>query len=96
MSGRLHRSGGRLDEGLRTAGCRTAGISSGTRPPGPCRAQQLEILMLRNLGLRGPAFPPSWLEPGALPQLAALSLEGNSGLEGTLPPGLPWPKIKEL
>ena len=56
----------------------------------------MEVLLLRNLGLAGPAFPPAWLAPGAMPKLATLALEGNGGLVGTLPPDLAWPKLYQL
>ena len=49
-----------------------------------------------NNSLSGPAFPPAWLRPGAMPDLATLVLSGNAGLAGTLPADLAWPNLKTL
>jgi hypothetical protein len=46
--------------------------------------------------LSGPAFPPSWLQPGTFPNLQYLTLAENAGLSGTLPSNLSWPTIKLL
>ena len=63
----------------------------------PCATcMQASQLALSRNALTGPAFPPAWLEPGALPRLASLLLAGNPGLTGSLPPGLAWPLFQEL
>ncbi|KAI3433944.1 hypothetical protein D9Q98_003746 [Chlorella vulgaris] len=53
----------------------------------------MHALSLRGNQLTGPAFPPSWLQQGAL---VILILSGNHGLTGTLPASLPWPYFNEL
>lgn len=67
-------------------------------PPPPLAAPppQVQTLWLANNSLSGPAFPPAWLARGALPALAELSLSGNPGLGGELPPELPWLSISSL
>lgn len=45
--------------------------------------------------LTGPAFPPAWLAPGALPNLAMLDL-ANNDVTGSLPTQLPWPRLSAL
>jgi len=57
---------------------------------------QLAVLSLANNSLSGPAFPPAWLEPEALPRLIVLDVAGNPGLGGTLPANLSWPFIDAL
>ena len=80
--------------------CGSLAASAGPTTPPPrvhlTHAMQVDVLLLRNLGLAGPAFPPAWLAPGAMPKLATLVLEGNGGLVGTLPPDLAWPSLNEL
>ena len=66
-------------------------------PPPPLPAcLQPQLLSLANNSLSGPAFPPAWLRPGAMPDLATLVLSGNAGLAGTLPADLAWPNLKTL
>ena len=50
---------------------------------------------MRKNFLTGPAFPPAFLAPGALPQLSSYDVEGNVGLTGTLPTTLP-PQLTNL
>ncbi|KAL4436534.1 hypothetical protein ABPG75_003673 [Micractinium tetrahymenae] len=57
---------------------------------------KVQALFLANNSLSGPAFPPAWLAPGAMPALADLSLSGNPGLGGELPPQLPWLNLNSL
>lgn len=59
----------------------------------PLPELQMHALSLRGNQLTGPAFPPSWLQQGAL---VILILSGNHGLTGTLPASLPWPYFNEL
>jgi hypothetical protein len=47
------------------------------------------LLNLSENLLTGPALPPAWLEPGAMPDLKHLVLSGNANLTGTLPSNLP-------
>jgi hypothetical protein len=65
--------------------------STGVRPSPP---RQVTTLFLARNSLTGPAFPPAWLESGALPQLEYLKLGGNTGLAGTLPEQLAWPRLQ--
>jgi hypothetical protein len=44
--------------------------------------------------LAGLAFPPAWLEAGALPHLDYLALSGNANLTGSLPAILPWTQLQ--
>lgn len=57
---------------------------------------QVKTLRLGNNSLSGPAFPPAWLAEEAMAALTELSLSGNRGLGGELPPELPWPSINTL
>jgi len=57
---------------------------------------QVRALMLSNNSLSGAAFPPAWLELGALPKLEHLDLSHNRGLSGTLPANLSWPQLETL
>lgn len=57
--------------------------------------QVIELQLADNL-LTGPAFPPTWLLPGALASLEQLDVANSRGLVGTLPPDLPWPALKIL
>lgn len=57
---------------------------------------QVELLDIGGGHLTGPAFPPAWLEPGAMPALKNLALEGNRNLTGTLPAHLSWPQLETL
>lgn len=72
-----------------------------TRPPSsawrphPC-PQSLAVLQLTNNSLEGPALPPAWLAPGALPALWVYDVGENQGLTGTLPADLPWPSIADM
>ena len=66
------------------------------RPTCTAQLQELQDLHLSFNNLSGPAFPPAWLAPGALPSLAVLHLAGNAGLTGTLPPSMPWPKLSAM
>jgi hypothetical protein len=52
--------------------------------------------VLSNNSLTGPAFPPAWLELGAMAGLRELRLKNAAGLTGTLPFNLPWPNLKLL
>jgi hypothetical protein len=69
----------------------------------PCHATRVRVCALQanlldltdNL-LTGPAFPPAWLAPGALPDLKHLALSGNANLTGTLPANLPGTHISTL
>ena len=65
------------------------------RPCLPARLQA-QVLSLANNSLYGPAFPPAWLRPGAMPELVTLVLSGNAGLAGSLPMDLAWPNLKTL
>lgn len=56
----------------------------------------VSVLSLEGNALSGPAFPPAWLRPGALPRLNRLQLAGNVELGGTLPAGLAWPQLHLL
>lgn len=64
--------------------------------PLPCPAQALKVLNLAGNNLSGPAFPPTWLGPGTLPNLTFISLSGNRRLSGALPATLAWPMLQEL
>lgn len=57
---------------------------------------QVVRLLLKGNHLSGPAFPATWLMPGALPKLTWFDMQGNSGLTGTLPASLSWPSLSEL
>lgn len=61
-----------------------------------CFAVQVETLNLAHNALAGPAFPPAWLRPGAMPRLKFFNLIGNRGLRGTLPANLAWPVLEQL
>ena len=52
---------------------------------------QIVRLLLAGNSLSGPAFPPSWLAPGALPGLAQLELSGNAQLTARCRPVSPGP-----
>ena len=55
-----------------------------------------QLSQTTNNNLTGAAFPPTWLQPGAMAHLRALSLGGNAGLTGTLPPNLAWTSLEHL
>ena len=59
--------------------------------PPPLQAHTLDSSA--NL-LAGLAFPPAWLEAGALPHLDYLALSGNANLTGSLPAILPWTQLQ--
>ena len=59
-------------------------------------ALQVHSLDLTDNLLTGPAFPPAWVAPGALPSLRHLSLSGNANLTGTLPANLPGSQLATL
>ena len=46
---------------------------------------QVKSVLLKDNLLTGPAFPPTWLPPRAMPYLEILDVSGNRGLTGTLP-----------
>jgi hypothetical protein len=56
---------------------------------------QAKNLVLGFNGLAGPAFPPAWLQAGAMPRLEDLALS-HTGLTGTLPTNLTWPNLASL
>jgi hypothetical protein len=56
---------------------------------------QAKNLVLGFNRLVGPAFPPAWLQAGAMPRLEDLALSHN-GLSGTLPTNLTWPYLASL
>ncbi|KAL4422558.1 hypothetical protein ABPG75_008755 [Micractinium tetrahymenae] len=64
--------------------------------PAEWAASQVAALSLRGNLLTGVAFPPAWLQAGALPQLRSLLLSSNARLHGTLPAGLAWPNLETL
>lgn len=65
--------------------------------PTPVAGAQVELVVLSsNPRLSGPAFPPAWLEDGAMRQLVELSVSLNPLLTGALPPSLSWPRIHSL
>jgi hypothetical protein len=53
------------------------------------------MLSLARNDLLGPAFPPAWLESGALRSLKYF-LVGGTALTGSLPPQLAWPQLQQL
>ena len=57
---------------------------------------QATDIMLENNTLTGPAFPPGWLLPGAMPGLKVFSVQDNPGLTGTLPANLNWTLLSDL
>jgi hypothetical protein len=57
---------------------------------------QAQVVSLANNSLTGPAFPPAWLELGALPGLHFLDVTANGGLAVTLPANLSWPSLRSL
>ena len=63
---------------------------------GPLLAMQMTYLDLSRNALSGPAFPATWLQPGAMPSLQLLLISDNAGLTGSLPATLPWPVIAIL
>ncbi|PSC75913.1 5 -nucleotidase isoform B [Micractinium conductrix] len=67
---------------------------TGTLPAAWASAQLVSLSVRKNF-LTGPAFPPAFLAPGALPQLSSYDVEGNVGLTGTLPTTLP-PQLTNL
>lgn len=60
-----------------------------------CGSQAKTIGLSQNW-LSGPAFPSSWLRPGAMRALESLSLSANAGLSGQLPANLSWPQISSM
>ena len=52
------------------------------------RYREIYTLVLSNNSLTGPAFPPAWLELGAMAGLRELQLKDAAGLTGTLPSNL--------
>ena len=66
------------------------------RPMLDANLVQATRLLLAGNDLSGPAFPASWVQPGALPGLEYLQLSDNPGLVGSLPASLPWPRLIEL
>jgi len=65
------------------------------RSPNPAHPQVRTLKLTQN-ALAGPAFPPAWLLPGAMPALEELLLSENPGLGGPLPADLSWPKLHKL
>lgn len=57
---------------------------------------QLKSLVLGGNALTGPAFPPAWLAPGAMPYLAQYVVSNNAQLTGSLPAELAWPILDTL
>ena len=61
-----------------------------------CHLQVNSILLKDNM-LTGPAFPPTWLLPGAMPFLTALDVSDNRALTGTLPAEWSfWPSVIDI
>lgn len=57
---------------------------------------QVVALDLADNALMGPAFPPAWLAPGAMPRLWQLVVSNNPNLTGSLPDELAWPKLQTM
>ncbi|KAL4431228.1 hypothetical protein ABPG75_006484 [Micractinium tetrahymenae] len=64
---------------------------AGPLPLAWANSMAVQEVNLQGNALTGPAFPPAWLAPGAMPHLMLLHLGAKSALTGTLPARLPWP-----
>ena len=61
-----------------------------------CACLQATRIQLAGNLLSGTAFPPAWAQPGGMEGMEEYELSGNSGLHGTLPTELAWPKLRSL
>jgi hypothetical protein len=68
---------------------------TGPLPPAWANSS-LDYLVLSRNDLTGPALPPAWADPRALPHLRELRLDGNPGLGGRLPAALAWPLLEHM
>jgi hypothetical protein len=67
----------------------------GTLPAAWSQSQTRSIQLNGNAALAGPAFPPSWIAPGALAALQIYSV-ARTQLDGMLPANLSWPSLHLL